>query len=285
MKVYGFVGQPNRSNTGLDALLLRALNGRLTETDLSLFFHELVSEDIKGLMLTRLLRFVVDKWIDSGRNGDEESPWKRRPWRGLIRDYFNQNPPELFFTKNGLSLLVGRPRNAHGDGRGLAWFAECVKEIRSQLPDGRPPDTKSLHSAADRATALYLQMLDSPITARLFRCDGCGAYFARTRAPKKGTPISRGSWCANCKREGNDRKRRTEESRRRRTNQMIEWGADAWLQWQPERRHRDGEREEWVAHKVNKRQRWRHITANWVTRHQTEIEAEVERRSHATRKN
>jgi hypothetical protein len=282
MKVYGFVGQPSGNNEGPAALLLRALNGRLTKADLSLFFRELSSDGRESSMLTRLVRFVVDKWIDSGRNVDGEYPWKRQPWRGLIRYYMERNPPELFFTKDGLSLLVGSPRYARGEARDLAWFAKCVEEMLSQLPDRRPPDAKYrkvLHSAAVRATALYLQMLDSPISARLFRCDGCGAYFARTRAPKKAHPISRGSWCANCKGKGSAR--RNENSRDSRTGKMVELAADVWPQWQPERRHRDGERGEWVAHKVNQRQRWKNITANWVTRHTKEIEAEVDRRKHA----
>jgi hypothetical protein len=63
---------------------------------------------------------------------------------------------------------------------------------------------------------------------------------------------------------------------------MIEWAADNWPKWTK----RSGVRSEWVAEQVNKRVErqpisWDTIKGNWVTWHQAEIEAEVERRNYA----
>src|SRR5208282_4982403 len=73
----------------------------------------------------------------------------------------------------------------------------------------------------DAAICLFLQWLDSPARTRLFRCDGCGTYFIRTRTPKRDTPIYHGTFCAACKSKGKDRARRTEDSRNNRTEEMI----------------------------------------------------------------
>ena len=71
---------------------------------------------------------------------------------------------------------------------------------------------------------------------------------------------------------------------------MIQLAADFWIKW---KQPRHGERSKWVAKKLNEYSpHWTApITGRWVTQHQQEIEAEVERRdktgkgvSHATRK-
>ena len=286
MRVYGFVRQPSGNNRGPDALLLRALNDRLTKTDLSMFFAEVSGNRVESFMLIHLLRFLVDKWIDSGRSGDEESPWERQPWHEPLQDYMERNPPKLYITKDGLSLFVGSPPIEHNGRKTFSWLAEYVKQNLTLVPKKRYPDAqfrKALHAAADPASALYLQLLDSPISDRLLRCDGCRSYFVRSRAPKKGVPIYRGSWCARCKGKGGAR--RTNKSRENRTKKMVEFAADAWMQWRPDRHH--GECAQWVAQQMNDRmpEEWERLKkTNWVTRHKSEIDAEVERRKHGTQK-
>lgn len=281
MKVYGFVGQP-RGNKGPDALLLRALNGALTKKDLRLFFREESEGLLAASMLTSLLRYLVDAWIESGR-GEQESPWERQPWREYLEDFISRNPPMLMSANGSLGLFL-LPRIALGENIGLSKFAKDLEgRWLSELPDIDSFDGEvtinMLHSAADPATALYLQLLDSPIHARLFRCDWCRAYFVRERAPKRDMPIKRGAWCVDCKGRGSAK--RTVDSRWNRTTQMIGWAVDVWEQWKQDRRH--GERSEWVAQQVNNRHKSSRgrIARNWVTRHQAEIEVEVERRKHA----
>jgi hypothetical protein len=135
--------------------------------------------------------------------------------------------------------------------------------------------------AHEKAVFLLMNLVNcpSPARERLSRCDSCGEYFIRRRAPKRETPIYHGSFCANCKGKGGVR--RTDMTRKSRTKKKVELAADVWPKWKQDRRQ--GERTEWVAQEVNRRLRASRdpIAKNWVTRHQTEIEAEVERRNHA----
>jgi hypothetical protein len=281
MKVYGFVRQPSGNNTGPDALLLRALNGRLTGKDLKLFFGEATHAGVAGFMLTRLLRILVDAWLESGKRKGQEYPWERQPWREPLEDYISRNPPLLMFSKDDLGLLIA-PIEHRGPKRPSRFTDDFEEAILSMLPDKQSLDAetrKVLHSGADSATALYLQLVDSITRVRLFHCDGCGVYFMRTRNPKRDKPIERGTFCANCKGKGGAR--RTVESRKLRTQKKIGWAADAWEKWKPNRRH--GNRSLWVVMQVNTKlpPNENAIKTNWVTRHQTEIKAEVERRNSA----
>jgi hypothetical protein len=87
-----------------------------------------------------------------------------------------------------------------------------------------------------------------------------------------------------------------ESTRKKRTNELVGFAAEVWEQWKPNSRH--GSRSKWIAEQVNRRTAkieaksgkkseclFSVITGRWVTQHHTEIEAEVERRNHATRKN
>lgn len=285
MRVYGFAAQPNRNNSGPDALLLRVLNGRLTGRDLSLFFTGTSGGSREGFMLTRLLRLLVDRWIDSGKDEDRDSPWTRRPWIEPIEDYAERNPPKLLFTKRGLPFLfVGSPPPESGEARDSE-LARFIEDRLAQVDGSLVADVrfrKALRAAAWSATALFLQVLDSPHSGRLSRCDGCRAYFWRKRAPKRDHPVSRGSWCELCKAKGGAY--RADKSRESRRGDMVKRAAEAWTTWKPDQPNRYGSRREWVAKQVSKRlPGGRSITGNWVTRHTAEIEAEVERRNHATR--
>jgi hypothetical protein len=289
MKVYGFVGQPSGNNKGPDALLLRTLNGRPTVNDLKLLLPSGKNDEADSLspvasyLCTKVLGMLVDKWIDSGKTEAGEEPYKRKcPPSEFFDDYLDRNRPMLRFTTEGPSLLLD-PRTFRDWKEPGPLAKDYLGTLLSELQDPEPSFTRDLRRvmpyACDMAIALFLQMLDSSITAKLFRCDGCGDYFARRRAAKKDTPIFRGSWCASCKRDGRDRVQRTKESRDHRTKQRIEWAADVWPQWKPDRRH--GERAEWIARQVSKRLDGDAIAKNWVTHHTKEIEAEVERRKHA----
>lgn len=253
MRVVGFVGNKSIPNIWL----LPALNGSLPRLILSVIVtssEEGIADKDAGFaahLFTRVFREeMVDKWIDSGKVGEVENPWERVA-PPLPQTFLERNPPVLSMDEEGPYLIL--------------------------LPSS---EGKSLCDAVlDGAMAMFLQLLDSQVCRRLFRCDGCGTYFLRKRLPKKGTLIYRGSWCPNCKGKGSAR--RTNKSRNKRTEQMVKWAADAWVQWKLDRRH--GDRAEWIARKVNGQLRggWSYIAKNWVTRHVKEIEAEVERRKHA----
>jgi hypothetical protein len=219
--------------------------------------------------LVNTLRELVDQWIDSGKSDGIEEAWRRnikwqpptsrKPIAETLSDYRRRNPPQAETGDDGRFEIL-------------------------MLPDSRA-STEPLERARDMAIYYFVCLLDldSPMRERLSRCDGCGAYFVRVKAPKKGAPIYHGTFCEKCKHKGGAR--RTVDSRSRQTKEKIGWAADCWTNWTK----RKGLRSAWIAEQVNRRVvrhpiSWGTITGKWVTRHQKEIEAEVERRNNATRK-
>jgi len=220
------------------------------------------------------LRRLADQWIASGKDQLGELPWSRNiRWFSdeyqesidrILRKFLHRHPPPIEPDSNGRletasHLWLPTP---------LAW----------PFPEPELEDT--LAQARDFATLEFQKFLDSSCPQRFFKCDGCGTYFVRARAPRKETPIYHGTFCENCKHKGG--KRRTDSTRKQRKALMIEWAADNWPKWTK----RSGVRSEWVAEQVNKRVErqpisWDTIKGNWVTWHQAEIEAEVERRNYA----
>jgi hypothetical protein len=213
------------------------------------------------------LRGLVDQWIDSGRvnqavTGDNPSErsivWHSNIYPTAIFEtlvkFWERNSPRVVVELNGSWTLAVGP-----------------KPESAQTQD-------TLHAARENAIFEFARLLDSLSPERLFRCDACGVYFVRARAPRKDTPIYHGTFCAKCKHRGGVK--RVEDRRKQRTAEKIGWAADAWAKWTPSHRH--GKRPEWiVAHMNAKLSADENITINWVTRHQKEIEAEVERRNHA----
>ncbi len=217
------------------------------------------------------LRGLVDQWIDSGKQDGVENAWERSvhwhsdahpmPLVKALRTYEIRNPVKVLFGPDSRLEIGMLPTSAvHPEVWGLVY---------------------PLAKAREKAIFLLRNLVNcpSPVRERLSRCDACGEYFVRVRAPRKeGIPIKHGVFCANCKGKGGAR--RTVESRKLRTEKKIEWAADAWVKWKPDHRH--GKRSEWIARQVTAR--GEAIKVNWITHHQTEIEAEVERRNHATGK-
>lgn len=283
MKVYGFVG----GKGDLRNHLLQALNGRLSHRSVSTLLTgkpdgiEKEMAQPASIVFRFILCFVVDSWINTGKKEGTEQVWERTAYPVLLplQDFIERNPPLLRVTAKGPALVLF-PQNWDEQKKPSAFLKEAYLSLQ-RLPDAQllAFPSRILPFAYDAAMALFLQILDSPARTRLFRCDGCRAYFMRARAPKKDTPIYHGSWCVKCKGKGGAV--RTSNSRDRRTAKMIEWAADGWAQWKQGSGR--SKRTEWVAQKVNERLgRSRDpIAANWVTRHKGEIETEVERRNHA----
>jgi hypothetical protein len=212
------------------------------------------------------LRSLVDQWIQSGRDSGVDEPYKRD-----ICWYSPRYPEPIFRTltvfweRNPPTVIVGR------DGR------SAVKR--------KPPSLNPRYlsrEAHKTAIHCFQQLLDSPARYLLSRCDGCGTYFVRRRAPRKDMPIKRGTFCKNCKGLGGAR--RTVATREQRKKEVIGWAADYWPKWAQTRLH--ARQSEWIAQQVNRelaKHRWIHdpVTGKWVTQNKKSIEAEVERRNHA----
>ena len=284
MRVEGFVGRER--NGGELKGTLQALNGRLSQGAVNALLTGAgkgsadADEWIANVLFRNSLCLLVNAWIDSAKTADSERPWVRMYWPEFLQDFIRRNPPLIELTPAGPCLVLV-PHVWDKRKKLPAFFEEAVF---SHLQDAclRRSVREIFPFAFDAATALYLQLLDSPARMRLSRCDACGVYFMRNRAPKKDTPIYHGSWCENCK--GKGAAKRVDESRKGRLREMIGWAADAWESWKKDRRH--GVREEWVVRKVNERMppgRTR-IAKNWVTRHGTEIEAVLKRRKCGTQK-
>jgi hypothetical protein len=263
MRVTGLVAG-SESQDGCSKNTLAALNIRLRRPAINVLITGDAKKDASPAAFAifhQALQLVVNKWIDSGKRDGKERPYRRVPPRDVLLEYTERNPAvwDIFAPDGELRLQVVP----------VSFFEKSDQK----------------RAAYDAAVALFIQLLDSPKRARLFRCDGCRTYFLRQRMPKKDTPIERGSYCENCKREGKDRIRRTEDSRGERTKQMIRWAADAWVQWKPKRQHGDEERAKWVTWKVNQQmitEGWDPLQkTNWVTRHTNKIQEEVDRRKQA----
>jgi hypothetical protein len=182
-----------------------------------------------------------------------------------------RNPPPNEFGSDG--------RLARLEAVSHLWLP---KPLAWPFPEPELEDT--LARARDFAISEFLKFLASSCPQRLFKCDGrrgCGAYFVRTRAPRKETLIYHGTFCENCKNAGEDKKRRTEEIRSNLAESLWKLAAHHWPNWNPKIHGQS--RSKWVAEMMNEKLVKKGIckTGKWVTQNRVMIEAEVERKNHA----
>ena len=222
------------------------------------------------------LRRLADQWIASGREQLGEQPWSRNVfWVSdayqeridrTLQKFMDRNPPPHEFGRDG--------RLARLEAVSHLWLHKPVT-----WPFPEPELGETLARARDHAISEFQKFLESSCPQRLFKCDGCGTYFVRARAPKKETPIYKGTFCeTKCKHKGGAR--RTLESRNRRLLERVGWVADALESWKPTNRH--GPKNEWVLERLNKKLGdGNHKKVNFLTKHRVKIEAELERRRNA----
>jgi hypothetical protein len=236
--------------------------------------------------MVAMMRQLTDLWIDSGKddsNRDVDTPADRNA---------EKIPPR--HSKSLKWLLEKQFLNTH------ARWTEIGPDGKLNIIDA-PPIFNSDFLQEDvqnhalqgfgQETAMYwfVKFLNSPYSRLIARCDHCNSYFARTRE----RAVKTGVFCLKCNGEGS--LKRTKSSRLRRKQELVKYAADSWEQQVPN--SRQGSRSKWVAEKVNLRteniavkaarkseSHYPIITGRWVTQHQSEIEAEVKRRNHATRK-
>ncbi len=258
-----WIDSPGVDEKLVPAWIARLLNGKLKEFWCGPRLLQGEERDAAIAEFKRTLRGLVDQWIDSGKVNEAlagDTPSQRSiTWHSArytkalfetLVKFWNRNPPRVIVELDGSSILEVGPKSASAGSQ------------------------DSLHMAREYAIFEFVRLLDSLSSRqRLFRCDGCNRYFVRARAPRKA--IYHGSFCERCTGKGGAR--RTVESRNRRTQEMIGWAADAWKEWEPTKRF--GERTDWIVRRVTAK--GGSIKRNWVTRHQKQIETEVERRDHA----
>ena len=223
--------------------------------------------------MVETMRNLADLWIDSGKSRsdpDVDTPSERN-----VEDVLPGQHVSLFWRLNN-DLLNNLPRQ-------IGMMRDGKQGIKEALPSFKDDGARSaldlpLESFSRRlAMYWFSKLLDSRYSRHLARCDKCKGYFAYDRAPKR--TIKYGIFCPQCK--GSGSVKRTQSTRNRRNQQRIEFAASVWEQWKPMRSY--GNRSNWVANKVNVTLK-QTLTGRWVTQHQQDIEAEVERRNHATGK-
>jgi hypothetical protein len=225
---------------------------------------ELVKEAANTCVVA--LRALVDQWLDSGGGSDASSGYSA--WRRSIYWTSSRYPTSLE------EILASQAGNLFrivlmGNGR----YA-----VARQVPQDDRSDP--LQRARLYALNIFVALLESPARERLFRCEACNKYFVRERMPKKDSVTKHGVFCGACPHQASER--RTNMTRYLRAGQMVSWAADDWEAWRPGRESRS----RWVSKRLNARidkrpSAWKNIKANWVTRNQKAIEAEVARRKYA----
>jgi len=203
------------------------------------------------------LKELVDAWIESGRQGEVDSPFERAV-PAQVGKFTARNRPVI-------RLVDGRVR-----------YSVC-SPIPSMAENPEP-------AARDYAAYWFIHLLDSPMRERLSRCEECGEYFLRKRMPKRGCPIKRGMYCH--KHRGKARARSMKSIRDDRSDELVRLAGKFWLKWNSQKDYKT--RSKWIANRMNEelpdwagayfQNRDGTATGRWVTEHQTEIEADVERR-------
>jgi hypothetical protein len=124
----------------------------------------------------------------------------------------------------------------------------------------------------------FFQLLNSPYSRHLARCDDCKRYFAYQRAPK--TDIKSGVYCPKCKQSGSVR--RVKSARALLQAELIDAASLFWGEWRLSHTHPD--QREWLASRVSRqfsRRLKAPLTRKWVSQNINSIQAAIERRTHA----
>jgi hypothetical protein len=229
--------------------------------------------------LTRSLRSLVDRWIDSGRGADGvDAPLSRTvywlpggdtlPLCDVLLAWNRRHAEQLHIQPSGQrAISLGKPK---AESPKKSW----VERLSEFFYDPQPENE---YEASEIAIYWLQELLESPGSKRIARCDNPGCrqpYYLRERVRTK---ITRGTYCNRCASAGSIA--RVKANRERRRRELVESAADTWDAFRPSRRY--PRKSDWVALKVTERTSWA-IKGKWVTQNQKAIEAEVERRKHGT---
>lgn len=115
----------------------------------------------------------------------------------------------------------------------------------------------------EKMARLTAELKDLKRQLRTVKCAYCRQEFTSQRT-------LRGDWpcCGTYSCRSRESVRRTEKMRQRQEQELLALAARHWPHW----KESYGPRNYWLASQVNAHWSGRHITKNWVTRHQEEIE-------------
>lgn len=220
-----------------------------------------------------VMQGLADQWIDSGKNESDraiDTPSERNV-EDIPKGYTSSMAQ--WMRSEFLNL---HPRWHEMRRDGTIGFADYPPNLESVCSDGNTSDKSLKNFGRETAHYWFLRLLNSPYSRHIARCDNCRSFFAYQRARKR--TARNGVFCPECK--GASSVERTQSTRERRTKEKVNLAATIWSQWKPKSSY--GPRSKWIAAEVRKQSNQKIIfTGSWVTRHETEIVAEVERRNHA----
>ena len=219
---------------------------------------ERISNAVDGMIET--MKEMADLWIDSGKsqtNADVDTPKDRN-----VEDV-------LPGRRSSLAWLIYRLHLSNHEV-GKEMYRDGTQKVVERFPRFNPDSMSGLDAALKAygvtwAAYHFSQLLDSPDSHSLSRCDHCKSYFAYERARLR--TVKHGVFCQKCKASASVK--RTEASRKAR----LHTAARAWIEYES-KPHRLSQRE-WVAAEVNKS----HGTSfgiRWVSQNLTEIQERVE---------
>jgi hypothetical protein len=219
------------------------------------------------IAMIETMRRAADLWIDSGKNPTEpriDSPTDRN-----VEVTLPGQSVSLFRWMFG-ALFSHLPRYTEMFRDGTQRVARNWPRISEEKFKLRGVSGALRDYGQEFALYYFAELLDSPDSRRIARCDHCRGYFPYERARLR--TVKNGVFCPSCK--GKASVSRTRISRFRR----IDTAARAQIEW--ESRHKGPVQPEWVANQVNKA----HGTAfgrRWVSQHLKEIQERVEAQPNA----
>jgi hypothetical protein len=223
------------------------------------------------------MRVLAGLWIDSGK--DAANPGIDAPAQRNVMFARSEDSPSLH------NYLVHRlfdrhPRFMQITSKGKLGVSDEFPHIQPH-PLDHTYDQTSLEDWGERlALYFFVQLLDSPYSLHLSRCDDCGAYFAYERARR--VRVKNGVHCDHCKLS--DSVKRTKSRRDELNERLIDAAATAQIGWK--KSHRSPDPDAWVLEQINAM--FADVLATrkskrWLTTHRNAILETVERRKHATR--
>jgi hypothetical protein len=204
------------------------------------------------------MKLLVDQWIISGKRHDgADSPLERNAnWTGQGFPQSLETSYRRLIVNSGISPIPVMRKD------GKRRLKRTLPNLDAFAQDVTRSECEVFREHGKRLAMFYFaELLDSPYSFHIARCDGCKGYFAYERKPRR--TISRGTFCKDCK--GAASRVRTQAYRKGERKDLLALVVKFWPQW-TERKHPN--RALWIAQQVNAQRKGteRRITQKWVNR-------------------
>lgn len=266
---------------GLVRLHLGAYRAGDIPQEYSALFFRLLTDPSKIKMIEHcmvgMMRRLADLWIDSGKSGSDrafDNPSERSilysppegTWPEIDGSPFT---PEASIKVIFYELLRNETQwpQIHLDG--TQSLKELIFGFKIESTPVFDPVGELKRFGMKIAMYWFAQLLNSPYSSYLTRCDECRRYFAYAR--KRLTKSKRGVYCSHCGRAAHVD--RVEATRKEAKEKMLHAAAVAWNEWRLS--YRSPEQRAHVAKHVNKAC-GTHIQRKWVSQNLIKIQERAE---------